>query len=56
MCGIFGISGGHQGIDLNHINDLLKHRGPDDFGIYFDEFISLLHRRLSILDLSEFGH
>lgn len=56
MCGIFGISGGHQGIDLTHINELLKHRGPDDFGVYSNEFISLLHRRLSILDLSELGH
>lgn len=56
MCGIFGISGGHQEIDLTQINDLLKHRGPDDFGIYSNEFISLLHRRLSILDLSELGH
>jgi len=56
MCGIFGISGSHQGIDLTQINDLLNHRGPDDFGIYSNEFISLLHRRLSILDLSELGH
>ena len=35
---------------------LLKHRGPDDDGIYNDEHITLSHTRLSILELSELGH
>lgn len=36
----------------------LKHGGPDDEGIFFDERanISLGHRRLSIIDLSKNGH
>ncbi len=34
----------------------MSHRGPDDFGFYRSEKISLGHRRLSIQDLSENGH
>ncbi len=35
---------------------LLKHRGPDDNGIFNDEHITLSHTRLSILELSQLGH
>lgn len=59
MCGISGI------IDLStrHIpeekikkmNDLVSHRGPDGEGFYYDDFIALGHRRLSIIDLSSAG-
>ena len=35
---------------------LLKHRGPDDNGMYSDDHITLSHTRLSILELSELGH
>lgn len=38
------------------MNDLLKHRGPDNGGVYNDQDISLGHRRLSIIDLSEAGN
>ncbi|OGI10774.1 MAG: asparagine synthase (glutamine-hydrolyzing) [Candidatus Margulisbacteria bacterium GWF2_35_9] len=38
--------------------DKIQHRGPDDSGVWIDEKvgIALAHRRLSILDLSAFGH
>ncbi|HMS83100.1 MAG TPA: asparagine synthase (glutamine-hydrolyzing) [Nitrospira sp.] len=34
----------------------LRHRGPDDAGIYVHGEIGLAHQRLSILDLSPAGH
>ncbi len=37
------------------MNEKIKHRGPDGEGFYIDENISLGHRRLSIIDLSENG-
>ena len=36
--------------------ELLKHRGPDDKGYLSDEYCELVHRRLSIIDLSPTGH
>ena len=57
MCGIVGISGGC--LDrLAAANDLLTHRGPDDFGMFVDQNagVGLGHRRLSIVDLSSRGH
>lgn len=34
----------------------MVHRGPDDGGYYLNSFIGLVHRRLSIIDLSPAGH
>jgi len=31
--------------------DTIAHRGPDDYGVYSDRWVSLGHRRLSIIDL-----
>jgi asparagine synthase (glutamine-hydrolysing) len=39
-------------VDIQSMADTLKHRGPDDYGTYLDEFVGLGHRRLSIIDLS----
>lgn len=59
MCGIIGILGKipEQKI-IEQARDKLQHRGPDDSGIYYNptEKISLGHRRLSIIDLSNDGH
>ncbi len=60
MCGISGAS--YKLIErspkeiLTSMNVVIKHRGPDDNGIYYDESIGLTHTRLSIVDLSKNGH
>jgi len=41
---------------LRGMRDCLRHRGPDDSGIYCDKSIGLGFRRLSILDLTPTGH
>lgn len=60
MCGIVGIYNFNNAlIDEDLIlamNEKIDHRGPDDSGIYCNNFIGLGHRRLSILDLSKSGH
>lgn len=48
MCGFIGAN---YDIDIN--KSILNHRGPDYFGKYKDDRITLFHNRLAILDLSE---
>jgi asparagine synthase (glutamine-hydrolysing) len=55
MCGIAGFNWNNSQL-ITKMNQSLRHRGPDDEGVYLDEQISLGHRRLSILDLSKQGH
>lgn len=57
MCGIYGT------INIKKDNafhekclDTMKHRGPDDKGLFVFENYVLGHRRLSILDISSAGH
>lgn len=60
MCGIAGI---HR-FDKNLVNKevleemggKLAHRGPDGSGIYVDQHMGLVHRRLKIIDLSDKAH
>lgn len=57
MCGIagvFSIKGpGRISSDLlEKMIGCLQHRGPDESGVYFDDWIGLGHTRLSIIDLS----
>jgi len=54
MCGICGFNWKDENL-CKLMADTLKHRGPDDEGFYFDENVSLGHRRLSIIDLEK-GH
>ncbi len=54
MCGICGFNWRHQGL-VDEMTEALHHRGPDQHGTYCDEDVSLGHRRLSIVDLSELG-
>jgi asparagine synthase (glutamine-hydrolysing) len=65
MCGIAGFLNGASneltrelGEVTSAMNISLQHRGPDDHGVWIDENagVALVHRRLSILDLSPAGH
>jgi asparagine synthase (glutamine-hydrolysing) len=57
MCGITGILHFQQLSDapsrVKKMTDAQSHRGPDAEGFYHDQCISLGHRRLSIIDLSD---
>lgn len=55
MCGIVGFNWSDKE-KIKVLNDLIQHRGPDDEGFYVDDKVSLGHRRLSIIDLSDAGH
>ncbi len=58
MCGIAGIVGaGARDLAADRASmlrmlGLIRHRGPDQFGVYQDEFATLGSARLSIIDLS----
>lgn len=60
MCGIAGrINLSDMPVSKTEIQpmlDKIKHRGPDDEGIFIEKNIGLGHVRLSILDLSSAGH
>jgi asparagine synthase (glutamine-hydrolysing) len=43
-------------IVIKKVSDSIKHRGPDSEGFFVGGPISLVHRRLSIIDLSENGN
>lgn len=51
MCGIGGMLGEPDQAVLSRMNRLMKHRGPDGDGIFFDDNCGLAHTRLAILDL-----
>jgi asparagine synthase (glutamine-hydrolysing) len=59
MCGIAGfILPDQMTVDeheLVRMGLLMQHRGPDDSGMFIDGNVGLIHRRLSIIDLST-GH
>ena len=57
MCGITGtlnLSKSHpiSESDLRQMLAMVRHRGPDEFGIYLDDQVGLGSARLSIIDLS----
>ena len=56
MCGIFGAINFKLDIDLaKTCLDTIIHRGPDSEGIWQENGVTLGHRRLAILDLSDKG-
>lgn len=63
MCGFAGLLGEQRLREsrrdrIARMADSLRHRGPDDSGLWLDEAagIALGFRRLSVIDLSELGH
>lgn len=54
MCGIAGFSWQDEAL-AGKMTQTLAHRGPDQYGVYTDAWVSLGHRRLSIIDLREHG-
>ena len=64
MCGIAGFIGYRDlyGASIpaaaQRMGEAIRHRGPDDSGVWHDDQVqvALVHRRLSILDLSPAGH
>ena len=60
MCGIVGIKHAdmRRTVDAELVTQLarkLRHRGPDDFGLWCEQGVGLGHQRLSIIDLAT-GH
>lgn len=61
MCGIAGFVRGAQFVEqdtehlLQKMGHAIRHRGPDAAATWYDEGIGLVHRRLSIIDLSDAG-
>src|SRR5579872_1066416 len=53
MCGIFGALTRLDDGVLELVGRRLAHRGPDAEGRYRTDEVSLLHRRLRVIDLSE---
>lgn len=61
MCGIAGKVSFSKNVfstEIETMCDAIKHRGPDDSGLYLspDKKLGFGHRRLAIIDLSPLGH
>lgn len=57
MCGIAGILNNNitrqDSTTISKMIQTLRHRGPEETGLYIDNRIALAHARLSIIDISE---
>lgn len=59
MCGFVSWIGRNQKANrhaLTRMLNVIRHRGPDDEGVYFSDNVGFGFRRLAILDLSPAGH
>ncbi len=52
MCGICGIAGDFSPTDIEAMVSAMRHRGPDDSGVFLDARIALGMTRLAVIDLS----
>ena len=55
MCGLAGFIGQQDTELLDSMSLSLKHRGPDDSGMFVGNEINFAFRRMSVIDLSH-GH
>ena len=56
MCGIYGVINRKvRREQAMECLDTMIHRGPDGFGLWQEDGVTLGHRRLAILDLSSAG-
>jgi asparagine synthase (glutamine-hydrolysing) len=60
MCGIAGFTQYRKDVAdpsglLEQMGAAIQHRGPDAAGVFIEEHVAMVHRRLSIIDLSESG-
>jgi len=55
MCGIAGWVGPPDAAAMERMRRAIRHRGPDDEGEFFDAHATLIHQRLSIIDVAG-GH
>jgi len=55
MCGICGIVGDHSPENIESMVAAMRHRGPDDAGLFRDDGIALGMTRLAVIDLSPRG-
>ena len=55
MCGIIGIfqPNNNNRLELHNLIENIKHRGPDNTGIWCDKNISLGNTRLKVVDLDD---
>jgi asparagine synthase (glutamine-hydrolysing) len=60
MCGICGIINFKEEVvkeaSIRQMMQIMKHRGPDDEGVFFENNVGLGFVRLSIIDLTSSGH
>lgn len=57
ICGFIGLDGAPaQEREVRNMMHLMRHRGPDDDGMFVADNVALGFVRLSILDLSDAGH
>jgi asparagine synthase (glutamine-hydrolysing) len=55
MCGLFGATEPLSFDTVRRISAALSRRGPDAEGFYVDDQVTLVHRRLKIIELSDLG-
>src|SRR5258708_4326741 len=59
MCGIIGVVREGAAASRDRLvsgRELMRHRGPDDAGVWTSEYACLGARRLAVIDLSNAGH